>query len=284
MQQTYKNYNQYLNFSNFNQNHGYSTNTPFPHIVIDNFLNNEVAESILLNFPEIKSEGWINYFHYNENKYGLNKRELLPKEIIQTIDYLNSEDFISKLENLSGIKGLIADSSLEGAGIHQSEKGGFLNIHADFQTHPHHRNWIRRMNLIIFFNKDWKSDYRGELELWTKDMKKCEVKVSPIFNRAVIFNTDETSYHGFPDKIDFPSGNTRKSIALYYYTIGEIKKIGGSTNYKARPGDGIKALFIWLDKKILYFYSMFKGALGIDDTFVSNTLAFFKKITKWKKR
>lgn len=275
---------QYLNFSNFPQSDVYSSNNPFPHIVIDNFLNKDVAEDIWSNFPEIKSEGWINYFHYNENKYGLNKRELLPKEILHTIDYLNSEDFISKLESLSGISGLMADPSLEGAGIHQSEKGGFLNIHADFQTHPHHRNWIRRMNLIIFFNKDWKPEYRGELELWTKDMKKCEVKVSPVFNRAVIFNTDEKSYHGFPDKINFPEGDTRKSIALYYYTMGNVKKIGGSTNYKSRPGDGIKALFIWLDKKILYFYSMFKGALGIDDTFVSNTLAFLKKITKWKKQ
>lgn len=273
-----------FNFRDEEQSVKYRTGTPFPHVVIDGFLNSEVAESILSVFPPVNSEGWINYYHYNENKYGLNKKELLPFQIVETIDYLNSDAFIAKLEQFTGIKRLIADSSLEGAGIHQSEKGGFLNIHADFQTHPHHRNWIRRINLIVFFNKDWKPEYKGELELWSQDIRKCEVKVPPVFNRAVIFNTDEKSYHGFPDKIDFPDGETRKSIALYYYSIGEYRKIGGTTNYKARPGDGIKALFIWLDKKILYFYSMFKSVLGIDDTVVSKVLETIKNLTKWKKQ
>ena len=117
-----------------------------------------------------------------------------------------------------------------------------------------------------------------EFENWEKDMSKCSVKIAPIFNRVVIFNTDEDSYHGFPDPITCPKDVTRKSIALYYFTeekTGSFKR--RSTNYRARPNDGIKAVFIWLDKKMISIYTWIKGTFGINDDFVSKVLNMFRK-------
>ena len=119
------------------------------------------------------------------------------------------------LEKLTGIPNLKADHSLEGGGLHQSKRGGFLNIHADFTIHPHKTNWQRRVNVLLYLNEDWKDEYGGFLELWSRDMKRMEQSISPIFNRCVIFNTDKDSFHGLPEPIKCPEEMTRKSSSVY---------------------------------------------------------------------
>ena len=183
----------------------------------------------------------------------------------------------SYLSELTGIPKLIPDDSLEGGGLHQSRRGGFLNIHADFTVHPHKRNWRRRANLLIYLNEDWKEEYDGHLQLWSRDMKECVQRVSPIFNRCVVFNTDDDSFHGLPDPIQCPEDMTRKSIALYYYTEEDIAPSKRATNYRARPGDGIKSLWIYLDKQAIAIYNEIKGKLGLDDEFASKVLNFFSR-------
>lgn len=253
----------------------YLQGKPFPHIVIDNFLKKSSVDEALKDFPGIENNSWIHYLHYNEKKHGLNKSERFPFSIKKIIDELNSDYFLNFLTELTGIENLIADNALEGGGLHQSERGGFLNIHADFTVHPHHVNWKRRINVLVYFNKNWKEEYGGSLELWSQDMSSCIKKVLPLFNRVVIFNTDETSYHGLPDPITCPQSLSRKSLALYYFTEEVVIPKKVTTNYKARPGDGFKALFIYLDKKFVSMYSRVKSILGINDDLVSKFLRFF---------
>lgn len=257
----------------------YQNASPYPHIVMDDFFEMAAAEKALEVFPKIQDKGWIHYVHVNEKKHGLNKLELIPPFIRDgIIKELNSPEFTQYLEHITGINNLLADTTIEGGGIHQSENGGYLNIHADFTVHPHKKTWRRRVNVLVYLNKDWSAEYGGDLELWEKDMSKCAVKIAPIFNRIVIFNTDEDSYHSFPDPIQCPDGVSRKSIALYYFTEGKIGSFRRrSTNYRARPNDGFKAVFIWLDKKMIAIYTSIKGTLGMNDDFVSKVLNFFRK-------
>ncbi len=177
----------------------YSSGHPYPHIVMDNFLEAWAAEKAMQEFPAVKDQGWIHYVHVNEKKHGLNKMDLLPPFIRQVIGELNSPPFVEFISKLTGIEGLLADEMLEGGGLHQSMRGGFLNVHADFTVHPHKRTWQRRVNILIYLNKEWKPEYRGDLELWDREMKGVQQKISPVFNRCVIFNTDEDSFHGLPD-------------------------------------------------------------------------------------
>lgn len=254
----------------------YRSAKPYPHIVIDRFLSEESAIEGSACFPKIEDEGWIHYLHVNEKKHGLNKTDLIPPFFKELISELNSREFIAQLEKLTGISNLLADEMLEGGGLHQSAKGGFLNVHADFTVHPHKRNWKRRVNLLIYFNEGWDEKYLGGLELWDNKMNKAEVVVNPIMNRCVIFNTESDSYHGFPEPIKCPSNMTRKSLALYYFTK-ENSPIKRATNYKSRPGDGINAIWIYLDKQAINFYNFFKGVFGLNDDFAS-------KILKWISR
>jgi hypothetical protein len=251
--------------------------SPFPHIVIDNFLERDVADQLFANFPNVAEEGWIHYVHYNERKHGLNKIDLLPKSIQQCIGTLNSTAFLSFLTTLTGIKGLLADTSLEGGGLHQTERHGNLNIHADFMVHTHHTNWLRRINILIYLNPDWKEEYNGHLELWRTDMSKCESRVLPIHNRCVIFNTTADSFHGVPDEVLCPPNMTRKSIALYYFTEESNIEVKNPTNYKARPTDSLlKKAGIYMDKQALWTYTKAKRVFGFNDDFVSKILNKFK--------
>jgi Rps23 Pro-64 3,4-dihydroxylase Tpa1-like proline 4-hydroxylase len=254
----------------------YRTADPYPHIQLDNFLEPAAAEQARAEFPSIKDQGWIHYVHLNEKKHGLNKMELLPPFIQKVIHELNSPEFTAYLSKLTGIDNLLSDDLLEGGGLHQSKRNGFLNVHADFTVHPHKPHWRRRVNLLIYLNKDWKEAYKGDLELWDRDMKGVRKKILPIFNRCVIFNTDADSYHGVPDPIMCPEDDTRKSIALYYFTEESAMPVMRSTNYRARPQDGLKSIGIYLDKKMVAVYTGMKRRLGINDDFISKLLNIFK--------
>ena len=255
----------------------YAKNLPFPYIELDDFLSEQAAEKGRIDFPGVRDDGWIHYVHVNEKKHGLNKLELLPSSLKQIIEELQKPQFVRFISELTGIPGLMADPALEGGGLHQTQKGGFLNIHADFTVHPHKRHWRRRVNLLLYFNKNWEESYKGDLELWSRDMKQCETKIAPLFNRCVLFNTDEDSYHGLPDPIECPEAMTRKSIALYYFTEEKTLPRKRATNYRARPGDGLKSILIYADKQLISLYNSLKGTLGIDDQFASKILRFFNR-------
>jgi len=250
---------------------------PYPFGSFDDFLEPEAARAAMNAFPGVKDDGWIHYVHVNEKKHGLNKMDMIPTDIQEVIKVLNSEKFVSALSKLTGIPHLVPDPSLEGGGLHQSKRGGFLNIHADFTVHPHKRNWRRRVNVLVYLNEGWQPEYRGELELWTRDMKQCAQKILPVFNRCAIFNTDEDSFHGLPEPIQCPEDMTRKSIALYYFTEEDSIPRKRATNYRARPEDGGKRVWIWLDKQVVSWYTQLKGWLGIDDKFVSKVLNFLNR-------
>jgi Rps23 Pro-64 3,4-dihydroxylase Tpa1-like proline 4-hydroxylase len=260
----------------------YRDNTPFPHIHLTDFLDAGLARRIAAEFPKPTDTSWIQYKHYNENKLGKTNRAEFPPLIGQLIDELNSSEFVSFLSQLTGIPNLMSDPSLEGGGMHQTERGGFLNMHADFTHHHHQDSWRRRCNLILYLNDGWKEEWGGAIEFWDRDMKRCAAKVLPLLNHVVIFNTDEESYHGYPDPINPPDGVSRKSIALYYYTQeADTKFTPRSTNYQARPDDGnLRSLFIWLDKKTLAVYSIIKSKLGLSDNFASKVLGFFGRKKK----
>jgi 2OG-Fe(II) oxygenase superfamily len=254
----------------------YRENDPFPHIHLANFLEPETALAIAEEFPASDTEAWTQYKHHNENKSGLAKRELFPSRLRAVADELNSPDFVSWLSALTGIPGLIPDPSLEGGGLHQSTRGGFLNVHTDFSMHHYQKNWRRRVNVICYLNPGWQEEWGGAIEFWEKSMQRCAAKYPPLLNHAVIFTTDERSLHGFPDPLTCPLGVARKSLAFYYYTVEENAAVTAhSTDYRARPTDGWKkASLIWLDKKAVDIYSRAKARVGFSDAFASKVLGF----------
>ena len=250
---------------------------PYPHGVFDSFLDPTTARRMVAEFPPVNPEAWINYTHVNERKFGKNDRSTFPPSLGAAVDEFNAPPFVAWLERLTGITGLRPDPSLEGGGLHQTQRGGHLNIHADFTGHPHHPTWRRRVNVILYLNEGWREEWGGALELWSRDMRACEQKIAPLFNRVAIFNTDKDSFHGLPDPLGCPDGTTRKSLALYYFTDEQQPFLIRSTEYRARPGDGAKGIAIWADKLVLRVYDKVKRRFNLDDRFASRILGMFSR-------
>lgn len=195
----------------------FSSVRPFRYVIIEGFLVAERAENILTDYPAVNSSGWNRTTYINQKKKLQQSTFEQNSNLGALFKELNGKQMLLFLEELTGIKPLKADPQLFGAGLHQSMNGAFLDIHVDFNVHPETKLY-RRLNLLIFLNKDWKAEYGGELELWDMEKKVCFERIVPSFNRAVIFETNDKSYHGHPTPLNVPEGVTRKSMAVYYYT------------------------------------------------------------------
>jgi len=257
----------------------YRNNYPCPHILLQDFLEPSLALAMASEFPRHASEAWTQYKHANENKTGMARRELFPPTIRAVVDELNSAEFVAWVSRLTGIPNLIADPMLEGGGLHQAGRGGYLNVHRDFSMHHFHKNWHRRVNLILYLNPGWQPEWGGSIELWEREMKQCAAKYPPLLNHALIFTTNEISLHGFPDPLTCPEGESRKSLALYYYTVEPEGAVAAhSTDYFARPQDGWrKSVMIWLDKELVDLYSRAKARFGFSDELASKVLGFLSR-------
>jgi hypothetical protein len=258
----------------------YGARPPFPHIVLDDFLAPSAADAMRDEFPAVRDGTWIHWEHVNERKLGRRDRAAFRPTLAAAIDELSAPPFVAFLESLTGIQGLIADPSLEGGGLHQSERGGFLNVHADFTVHPHHRRWRRRVNVLLYLNKDWPDAWGGHLELWDQAVRHAVRSIAPLHNRVVIFDTDPHSFHGHPTPLACPAGETRKSLALYYFTREASPVAVRSTTYRARPGDGARAALIYGDTLALRLYDQLKRRFNWNDQLISRVLGALRRVRR----
>jgi Rps23 Pro-64 3,4-dihydroxylase Tpa1-like proline 4-hydroxylase len=194
----------------------WSAKQPFHFVVIDDFLDEAFAEEILAAYPQPGRDFWdhTTYIH-QRRKFTLTKG--FPEAAQQFFQMTAAEDFRKLVTEITGVSDLIDDPDLVGGGLHQIAAGGFLDVHVDYNFHPRTK-LHRRLNLLLYMNKDWRPEYEGYLELWDMETNQRIENIAPLFNRAVIFETNEISYHGHPHPLNTAQGVTRKSLAMYYYT------------------------------------------------------------------
>lgn len=222
----------------------FSTATPFPSICIDNFLEKEFADAVHNSFPSFEEVRKIGrgFNAVNERgKFQLTDAASFPDAISKLHQVLASPDFLEILGRMSGYDDILADEQLVGGGVHQTGPRGHLDVHVDFNFIKE-RKLHRRLNILVFFNKDWREEWGGRLELWDDKVKTCHHSFLPLFNRCVIFETSDISYHGVT-AVTCPEDYARKSFAAYYYTQepdANFDEDGHSTIFRARPNEHIK--------------------------------------------
>ena len=234
----------------------YQQASPFPNISFKDFFDSDFLNMVLEEFPDLNHVESERFENMRERKLaGKGDREFGEKTTL-LMNFLNSQKFLEFLQELTGIKEtLIGDPYFIGGGLHEIKSGGYLKIHADFNKHKT-IGLDRRINVLVYLNKEWKSEWGGQFELWNKEMTECVERVEPVFNTLALFSTSDTSYHGLPDPIRCPDSMSRKSLALYYYSNGrsdtnEVSKDLHGTIFKARSGDlvDMQALSFWNDPK-----------------------------------
>jgi Rps23 Pro-64 3,4-dihydroxylase Tpa1-like proline 4-hydroxylase len=224
----------------------YSSALPFSHIVMDNFIKPEILKLVVDEFPNLSSqkEAVTKFENNKEVKFASQGMQILSPSALNLNSYLQSDVMLQWLNDLTGInETLISDPYLSGGGYHEIKTGGFLKIHADFNKHPK-INLDRRLNMLIYLNENWNNEWGGDLHLFDEKVDTAVQKIFPLFNRAVIFNTTSSSYHGHPDPLKCPRERSRRSLAYYYYTAGNLKnndfKQSHSTLFRPRKNEQFK--------------------------------------------
>ncbi len=222
-----------------NLHSAYQAASPFPHIIIDDLFPDEILGKVRDVFPRPEGIEWRRFDSPEEKKLGFWHTCEIDPYLYDFLQAMNAPPMLKFLESLTGIDGLIPDPYFGGAGLHQILPGGFLKVHADFNVHPK-LNLDRRLNMLIYLNRDWQDDWGGHLELWDKDITVCHEKIAPLFNRTVVFSTTDTSFHGHPHPLRCPEGESRKSLSFYYYTNGRPEaeqSAAHSTLFRETPGE-----------------------------------------------
>jgi len=190
---------------------------PFPHTIIENYLHAERAAQIATDLNAVDISTW----HYDTNvaAHQVNKRWMddlsrLPATVALVLVEMNSDLVLRQIEQLTGIENLIPDHTYLGGGVHVTETGGRLGLHADFNIHPV-TGFHRRVNALLYLNPDWDYRWHGELELHGNGIVK---KIEPLFNRLIVFPITDNHIHGQPTPLACPPHRKRFSLALYYYT------------------------------------------------------------------
>jgi Rps23 Pro-64 3,4-dihydroxylase Tpa1-like proline 4-hydroxylase len=193
---------------------------PFKHVVIDNFFPADLADLCYSSFPDLASNIWD---HSNDPEIEVKYRTKwqsefdIPEGLSPAVRIMNSSVFLKAMAERLGIPKLIPDPYYSGGGLNVTVRGGLLDVHVDGNYHDA-TGLNRRINAIVYLNPGWQEGWGGEFGLYDQNGEECIKALAPLFNRLVVFDTHDYSFHGLPNPLNFPTGHDRKSIILYYYT------------------------------------------------------------------
>ncbi len=199
----------------------FAVSRPFRHAVIDDFLDPSICSGLLEEFPSFDTRFALNEMGEVGGKAVRSSVAELGPTYARIDGYIQSPAFLAYVSRLTGIPDLLYDPDYEGGGTHENRDGQALEVHIDFNYHPR-TGFHRRLNLIVYLNPEWHERWGGDLRLVEDPWSGvgCSHSVAPLFNRCVVFETNEVSWHGF-EQIRLPperAGVTRKSFAIYLYT------------------------------------------------------------------
>ena len=195
---------------------------PYAHLILDNFLEPAFCEALRQEFPPFDEKAARNEMGNTGRKAVVSGIAALGPAYRKFDHLMGSREFLGWVTAATGIPALLYDPEYVGGGTHENLHGQELDFHVDFNYHPS-RFLHRRLNLIVFLNPEWEEAWGGCLELrhdpWVEE-EASAVRIRPLLNRAVLFETTETSWHGF-SRICLPEGRehlSRRSLAVYFYT------------------------------------------------------------------
>lgn len=195
----------------------WNTAEPFKHIVLDSLFTNEFLYGVCLEIPKVEDETWVAEHDDNIRQFNHRSPVSLGPAASDLVNILHSAAFLYFLSEITGIWELLPDPYLQGASFHIVPRGGHFDVHADRNV-AYGTGLVRRLGLMLYLNKGWKTEYGGQFELWNETGSQHVKSVEPIFNRVLLFEITETSFHGLPTPVACPEGQTRNSFAVFYHT------------------------------------------------------------------
>lgn len=195
-----------------------AASVPFRHVVLEDLWDQRLLRMVHKEVSRIDDTAWTHTLARGRGARGLavveDKRSINfdrckdTLAIVELHQELASQDFIGRVETWLGLSKLHFDTV--GGGLHRIVPGGLLGAHVDFNVDAQLR-W-RRANVLVYLNE---CGAGGELKLYGES-DEPQVTIAPKFNRTVVFECTESSWHGHPTPL--AAGPDRLSVAAYYFT------------------------------------------------------------------
>lgn len=222
----------------------FQNSKPFNFIYKDDFLITDFATRLQSEILQISDDKWDLYNNPFENKLTLRDKWNLPPLVSILFRELESQNFIQQLEKLSGKK-LYRDDSRNFWGIHKFKNGDHLDIHLDAEVHPATEQKKQLTLGIYMTTQNWTVGNGGNIELWEGDstsIKECKVSLEPLFNRMILFDNSDNSWHGSPNPISCDDDKHRIFVTLSYMSHSTPLNVYYKNNRKkayfvSRPQD-----------------------------------------------
>lgn len=194
--------------------HRFNRSGPVKYVVIDDFLDADYASKLFSDLPDLTTMPKSRDYMFSDKRElsTLDKHSDLSRELHEIF---MSQDFADLASRLVG-RTVFIDPEYVGGGFHAGDTGSFLDLHVDFNIHPAQPTWFRELNILLYLNPGWEASWGGEL-LLTDHPERVPKQIEPRFNRLVIMECTDSSFHGYK-AINFPSGHSRRSIAAYGYS------------------------------------------------------------------
>jgi hypothetical protein len=231
----------------------YAGAEPFPHVVIDGLFDTARLAAVAEELPS-RAPGWKVYDTPTERKQVFDRPEDLGPLARGLADELSGTEFVRFLECLTGIDGLVPDPHLTEAGFIDVPPGGFLHLHLDF-TRSRRLSLVRRVNVLVYLNDGWQSEWGGQLEFWRTATDGPVQRIVPVINRTVVFSTPD-ALHGHPEPVAAPGGRHRLCFSAYYFTSPDADRARahGVRFVAGRPPSSWKQRVRRLLPPVLYDY------------------------------
>lgn len=201
----------------------YQRSKPYHHVMIDDFLGEEIAKKLSKSFPA--DELFNNpKKDLHENKLEGDRFDLYPDIFSALKAEIAKPEFSKFIASITGIEGAFVTDDSYGVGIQKGKKGSFEDVHIDFNIHPE-KDVQHRLNFQLFLSPTWKAEWNGALEMWNDCVSKCNKAVSCKFNRAIIFEVKDTAYYGYTKPLECPDHADRKVFSANFYTVKEKQDI-----------------------------------------------------------
>lgn len=210
------------------------------HIVVDNFISDEICRNIYQNLISLENKFlWQKYF-LQQSKGILKNLDYVSQPTRDIYSAIHSKEFIGAVENITGIKDLKSDTTFYAGGLTMMNKNDFLSPHID-NSHDKKKEKYRRINILFYVTPDWSLSRGGNLELWDKEVKTKKTIVSK-FNRMVIMETNKTSWHSVSQ---LTSNDGRCCLSTYYFTKDSPENYEYShvTSFMSRPEQKFHRLY-----------------------------------------
>lgn len=245
---------------------------PFSHVVIDELLVPRGCDILRREFADLEGGRWIENRHYSQRLRSRNSLESFSGDSRAIIESLNSPRFRAWVSAITGIDGLFLDTGMTDGGLSAMSAGDHFDLHTDMQSHALHRTWRRRVNLVLYLNERWDPSWGGALELWDARATRRVAEVTPMNNRAVLFEVSPRAVHGVPEPLRCSMNTTRKNLVVYYYTEEREEVPITHFRYRARPGESARRPLVAANNALLALYQLTRRRVGDLDALAGRVL------------